>query len=417
MYDIVTEGKAVIRIKKADKISKEMEVFYNPIMKLNRDISILLLNSISKNNMQIALPLAGSGIRGIRFLKELHKNKVKSVDFNDYSSKSVNSIKNNLKLNKINKFTIINSNNIKKTINKSYNNIKNNNYNNKKIIIYNNDANLFLLNSSGFDYIDIDPFGTSNSYLEAAIKRISRNGVLAVTNTDAAALTGTYPKACVRKYWSMPKRDYMMHETGLRILIRKVQLIGMQYEKALFPVFSYFKEHYFRIFFECVKGKKLCDEIALEHGMFNDAGPLWLGNLWDGKLVNKMYGSLLKNYNEENNNTRDSIKNKTIIKDNNIIKINNKSNKKMKNNIINNNQNNKELLKFLKIIKEESKINKVGFYDLHDIAKKRKLKTMIRKEDLIKRIRKKGFKVSNTHFSGVGIRADIKLGELVKMVD
>ena len=88
--------------------------------------------------------------------------------------------------------------------------------------------------------------------LDSAIKRISRNGILAVTNTDTAALTGTYPKACIRKYWSMPKRDYMMHETGLRILIRKVQLVGMQYEKALYPIFSYFKDHYFRIFFQCV---------------------------------------------------------------------------------------------------------------------------------------------------------------------
>ena len=68
----------------------------------------------------------------------------------------------------------------------------------------------------------------------------------------------------------------MMHETGLRILIRKVQLIGMQYEKALFPIFSYLKDHYFRVFFRCIKGKKICDEIAEKHGMLNDAGPLWL---------------------------------------------------------------------------------------------------------------------------------------------
>ncbi|MCH8014668.1 MAG: hypothetical protein IH823_07840 [Candidatus Dadabacteria bacterium] len=179
------------------------------------------------------------------------------------------------------------------------NNLQLNKINNNKIKIYNKDANLFLLNSNGFDYIDIDPFGSSNSYLEAAIKRISRNGILAVTNTDTAALTGTYPKACVRKYWSMPKRDYMMHETGLRILIRKVQLVAMQYEKALFPIFSYFKDHYFRIFFQCSKGKKLCDEIAEKHGMINDAGPLWVGNLWDSRLSNKIYSSLLKNYNKK----------------------------------------------------------------------------------------------------------------------
>jgi|TARA_B100001964_G_scaffold213143_1_gene249804 tRNA (guanine26-N2/guanine27-N2)-dimethyltransferase len=313
MYEIVREGNAVIKIKKASKVSKEMDVFYNPVMGINRSISVLLLNSIRKKNMQIALPLAGSGIRGIRFLKELKKNKIKSISFNDYNIKAVNSIKNNLNLNKINKFTMLGNQRfpaptslvIKNIVNNSNNNKKaikkfdNNSINNKKIIIFNEDANLFLLNSSGFDYIDIDPFGTSNSYVDAAIKRISRNGILAVTNTDTAALTGTYPKACMRKYWSTPKRDYMMHETGLRILIRKIQLVGMQYEKALVPIFSYFKEHYFRIFFQCVKGKKLCDEIAAKHGMFNGAGPLWLGSLWDSKLVNKMYSTLLKSPNKK----------------------------------------------------------------------------------------------------------------------
>ncbi len=376
MYETIREGKASIRIKKVSKISKEMDVFYNPVMELNRDITILLLQQFSP--MNLCDPLAASGIRSIRFSKEL---KYKSIAINDVDEKAVKSIKNSLKLNKINNFVTMN-----KPLKKLNNTIKNNN----KISIHNEDANLFLLNSKGFDYIDVDPFGTSNSYLEAAIKRISRNGILAVTNTDTAALTGTYPKACVRKYWSSNKKNYLMHETGLRILIRKIQLIGMQYEKALFPVFSYFKNHYFRIFFQCIKGKRLCNEIALEHGMFNGAGPLWMGSLFDSRLVNRMYASLLKNYNDKNDNTRNSIENNTII------------NKKL-----NNSQNNNELLKFLKIIKDESKINAVGFYDIHDIAKKRKLKIIMRKEELIKKIKKKGFKAANTHFLGTGIRSDI----------
>ena len=174
MYETVKEGEAVINIKKTNKISKDMEVFYNPVMKLNRDVTILLLKQFPA--MKICDPLAASGIRSIRFAKEL---KYKSININDLSKKSVNSIKKNLKLNKI----------------KS-----------KKIKVTNEDANLFLLNSKGFDYIDIDPFGTSNFYLDAAIKRISRKGILAVTNTDTAALTGTYPKACIRKYWALPKK-------------------------------------------------------------------------------------------------------------------------------------------------------------------------------------------------------------------
>ena len=379
---MVKEGRAIIKVPFADKISKKMDVFYNPVMKINRDISILLLNSIDNKNMQIALPLAGSGVRGIRFLKELKTGKVKSISFNDYSINAVNSIKSNLKLNKINYFSI-----------------KNDYNENKRIQIYNEDANLFLLNSRGFDYIDIDPFGSSNFFLDSAIKRISRNGILAVTNTDTAALTGTYPKACVRKYWALPKRDYLMHETGLRILIRKIQLLGMQYEKALFPVFSFFKNHYFRVFFRCVKGKSLCDDIAMRHGMFNGSGPLWIGSLWDSKLTSKMHSTIIKK----------TLNKTSIEKDkmgNNNKKIDNKY-------LINNNQNYNELSKFLKIIKDESKVNIVGFYDMHNIAEKMKFGSLAKKEDIIKKIKKKGFKVAATHFSGTGIRSNIPYGKLI----
>jgi len=124
--------------------------------------------------------------------------------------------------------------------------------------------------------------------------------------------------------------------------------------------------------------------------MFNGAGPLWKGDLWDTKLVNKMYSAILRD------NNKKTIKNK-----NKIIIIN---------------ENNNEFLKFLKIIKEESKIDVVGFYDLHQIVKKRKLKTMMKKEDLIKKIRKGGFKAENTHFSGIGIRSNVSYNRLVSLL-
>ena len=102
----VTEESATIIAELPDAVSKEMEVFYNPVMKFNRDISILLLNSIDKNKLKIADPLAGSGIRSIRFLKELKKDKIKTISINDYSEKAIRSIKNNLKLNKIKQHTL-----------------------------------------------------------------------------------------------------------------------------------------------------------------------------------------------------------------------------------------------------------------------------------------------------------------------
>ena len=271
MHQIINEGSAKLKILTAEKISKEMEVFYNPVMKLNRDISVLLLNSIDKNDLQIADPLAATGIRSIRLLKELNKNKIKRICINDFNKDSVKLIKHNLELNKIKL------------------------ENNKKIIIKNEDANLFLLNSQGFDYIDIDPFGCPNYFLDAACKRLSREGILAVTATDTSALCGTFPKACMRKYWAVPKKDAIMHETGLRILIRKIQMIAAQYDKALAPLFSYSKEHYMRVFLANDKGKSKVDGILKQHNYFNGAGPMWTGNLWNNQLCKKIYSNAQKN--------------------------------------------------------------------------------------------------------------------------
>ena len=58
------------------------------------------------------------------------------------------------------------------------------------------------------------------------------------------------------------------------------------------------------------------------------------------------------------------------------------------------------ILKFLKIIKDESKINAVGFFDTH------RMKKIIKKGDLIRKIKEKGFQAASTHFLGTGIRTD-----------
>mgnify|MGYP006416454641 CR=1 FL=1 len=343
---IITEESTKLKISEKSKISKELEVFYNPIMKLNRDTSILLLNLIKDKEMQLALPLAGSGIRGIRFLKELKKNKIKNISFNDYGS--IKHIKQNIKLNELEK--------------------------DSKLKLSSKDANLFLLESKGFDYIDIDPFGSPNQFLDNAIIRISRNGILAVTATDTSALSGSHESACIRKYYAKPLRNELMHEVGIRILIRKVQLIGAQNERALIPIFSYSKDHYFRIFFRCIKGKKKADEIFKQHEFllynhktmqreiskynfkqgYDYAGPMWTGKLWDTKLVEKMY--------------------KNADKDN------------------------KELFDLLYVIKEESKINVVGFYDLHKLAQLKQIPIPKMQEVLAKgKVR--------THFLRWGIKS------------
>jgi tRNA (guanine26-N2/guanine27-N2)-dimethyltransferase len=242
---------------------------------------------------------------------------------------------------------------------------------NAKVIVTNQEANLLLLESSGFDYIDVDPFGTPNPFLDSAVKRISRSGVLAVTATDTSALSGTYPDACVRKYWAKPLKTEIMHEVGLRILIRKCQLVGAQFDKALIPVYSYSKDHYMRVFFLCEKGKGKVDEVMKEHGHFMDAGPMWLGRLWDSKLAEKM---------------------SKLYKDGD-----------------------KELAKFLSVVKEESKIDSIGFCNVPALFGKKVGGTLPKQEVIISKIRKKGYKAAVTHIKENSIRTDMPEKELKKL--
>ncbi len=353
----IHEGKAIIWGELPKIVSMEMDVFYNPVMKLNRDISVLLLNAIDIERMRIADILAGSGIRAIRFFLEVDKNKIQEIVANDYSLKAAEMIKKNFGLNKI----------------KS-----------SKIRIENRDANDLLRESSGFEYIDIDPFGYPGRFLESSVLRLSRGGILAVTATDLSALCGSSHAACRRKYWAIPLRNEFMHETGLRILIRRVQLIGAVYEKALTPVLSYYKDHYMRVFFLCEKGKTRVDKILRQHGFVSycrkclwrsggyhalcgncrqkteQAGQLWTGKFADRKLAARM----LKGAEGESRELLTKIRN-------------------------------------------ELAINEPYFYDVHKMVQKYKKGAVPKHDDILKAIKKAGYKATYTHFRKEGIRSTI----------
>jgi tRNA (guanine26-N2/guanine27-N2)-dimethyltransferase len=308
-------------------LNRKLDGFYNPIMKLNRDLTIAIINSMDTPKV-IALPLAASGVRGLRILKECLE--VEKVDFNDHNPKAVELIKKNL----------------------SYNNLEAN--------VYCKDANQFLLDSKGYTYIDLDPFGSPNFLLNSAAERISRNGVIAVTATDTAALCGTYPKTCLRKYWALPSRDYRKHEFGLRILIRKVQLIFAQFEKALTPILSYSKDHYMRIFFKVEKGKIKADKIIQKHDLVDSFGPMWIGDLNKKSALVGIKG-----------------------------------------------------IEFLENLKEE--IYVVGFFDVHAICKKEKL-NIPKTIEIRRKLNDLNVKNSITHFSKYGIKADCSYEKFVKVL-
>ena len=358
---IITEHsiKLAVNMPKGD-VHAKMEVFYNPVMVSNRNISILLLNCIKNTDMKIADPLAGSGIRSLRFLNELSREKIGEMHVNDMKAHFEKTMENALELNKMQWP--------------------------KNMFIHTEDASLFLMHNNGFDYIEIDPFGSPNPFLAAAMARISRGGVLAVTATDTAALTGTYPRVTVRKYWGKSIKNHMMHEMGLRILIRKIQLLGVQFDRAMVPMLSYHKDHYFRTYFRCEKGKEKCDALLKQvqyflycseclgfktslynkekcecGGEYEFVGPLWIGKLFEKDLVEKMVAK--NTFAEEE--------------------------------------------KFLEVLLEEACQERAGFYDVHEFARKLKINPP-RMEEMLEKT--KGVR---THFSPTGIKTKMKVEEVM----
>ena len=127
-----------------------------------------------------------------------------------------------------------------------------------------------------------------------------------------------------------------------------------------------------RVFFKSEKRKEQTDKVLKQHSFINNLGPMWTGPLWNKKLVYKM--------------------NKNCEKEN------------------------KELYKLVSVIKQESKIETIGFYNIHTLAKKMKLKQIPKMEEVIKKVKAKKYKVSKTHFNNTSIKSDISEKALINIL-
>ena len=83
-----------------NKITKKLEVFFNPEMKLNRDISLLVINSYFDKPIKFCDPMVASGIREIRFLKTI-SGKFKQLVLGDISKTAIKNAKRNFRENKV----------------------------------------------------------------------------------------------------------------------------------------------------------------------------------------------------------------------------------------------------------------------------------------------------------------------------
>jgi tRNA (guanine26-N2/guanine27-N2)-dimethyltransferase len=378
---IISEGKANFFVPELqntgehiDHLRSQAPVFYNEHMRLNRDTAIIALNSYFQKtqNYSACEPMCGTGIRGIRLALETKMNEIVIGDLNPSA----------IKLAEIN----IETNKVKKKVS-------------TRLI----DANLLLSLHSypggRFDYVDIDPYGSPTKYVGTAIRSTKNNGMLALTATDMAPLCGVNPKACLRKYGSVSLQSDFCHEIALRILTGFLVRQAAIYEIEVKPLFSYYSDHYIRLYSKLRRGPKRADKALEKMGylyycpncgiietrkkfldnkcnicgeIWKVSGPLWLDSLADKRFCEKM----LTEYNKIN-----------YLMDRRLCEI-------------------------VRMVGNEVEFP-VGYYIIDKLCSKMGVKS-IPTNTFIEKIREKGFKVTRTHYHKRGIKTNVSMKELIE---
>ncbi|MDH5402129.1 MAG: hypothetical protein OEZ01_03450 [Candidatus Heimdallarchaeota archaeon] len=280
----VEEGMVKMQIIESPSVY-EAPIFFNPVMVLNRDFSLLFskLYSQSVNHpIRVFEPLAGVGIRGFRLCIEIADaiEEVVICDFNDLTIQVANYNLNHLQLK-------------------------------QKIRLFQRECRSLAYQLTEYyqkyHYVDLDPFGSPMPFIDSIWNVMTLRSLVAVTATDMTALCGVYPDACLRKYGSIPLNNFHTHETAARILIAAVVKSASRHERGVKPIFTSSADHYVKIFFLSRKGRGEanaaveligfsytcdgCSQIYYRKGLFEhhvqccgdlkQAGPLWAGNIFD----------------------------------------------------------------------------------------------------------------------------------------
>jgi len=356
-------------IEESIKFSASKNVFYNPNMRFCRSMSSLAVGAIG-GKLDVVDAFCASGIRGIRYAKE-NKN-VKSLTFIDIEKPAITLAKKNAKANRL-----------------------------KADAAVGNISRVAFEQTA--DFLEIDPFGTPSPYLIDGFRffNTKKKAYLSATATDVAVLCGGKVAPCMKNYHSKPLNNDFTHETGLRILIKKIAETAAEFNMGMKPLASFSDRHYLKVVAEVTRSADLAyksmksighvwscpscgdrgsgdfpPEKCSNCGKDNEyAGPLWLGEIHDKAFLKMMSALNRKRRYEDKDEIADML---------------------------------------------SAMGGEVGmppyFYNVHALCKMAKAGAVAPLENIIESIKASGHKVARTHFSPIGIKTDAPYDAVVKAI-
>lgn len=388
-----TEGRTTFLSADVDHYSEDkkqptasLPVFYNPRMRLNRDLSILFLRAyMEKHPVEMMCePLTGSGVRTLRYLNEC------PGDFHAIMS-DANPL----------------------AVETARRNVETLGFGDRAEVIHGDAKVLLLTESRGkrFDFVDVDPFGTPALYVSAAVQSISpKGGLLAVTATDMPVLCGVYPKIALRRYGGFSARTPFTHEIAVRLLNGFIYSVAGSNECSMEPLAVLSTDHYVRTWVrietnrteanrqaseigiirycigcmhsEIVSLSPKVQSVDFEHkiegctGTIRVAGPLWIGDLFKKAYLD------------------DAIK---ILESEEDADYHRKT------------------PDVLEKMREESVLTNKPYIDIHTLCDLHNL-APIKNQIIIDNLKEQGYEATMTHFKPTAIRTNASVKEVTRII-
>ncbi|RDE17473.1 MAG: tRNA (guanine(10)-N(2))-dimethyltransferase [Candidatus Thorarchaeota archaeon] len=363
------------------QLTSDLPVFYNPRMRVNRDLSVLfLLAYLDRSPIQaMCEPLAGCGVRTLRYLNECPGEFHALVS--DTNPLALDVVRKNIE-----RYGFEHRTTIKR-----------------------GDAKVLLLTESRekrFDFVDLDPFGSPAPFLTAAVQSLSpKRAMLGLTATDMPVLCGAQPRVAIRKYGGLSIRAPFSHELAVRLLIGRAYSVAAMNDCAVYPLAALSTDHYIRVWLDirtsctdsndqarnmgfvvycegCMRTETVplgpsLTQLRIQHerddckGRVSLAGPLWTGEMYNQSLLDTASQFLSKkpdNYD-------------------------------------------KRVPKLLGAMREENALADHIYVDIHALCDLHGLESPSM-ASLMTRLREAGYKASRTHFRPTAIRTNASVREI-----
>ncbi|XP_068809642.1 TRMT1-like protein isoform X2 [Struthio camelus] len=254
-HEVLKESDADVQVLPNYSTPQKTDSYFNPKMKLNRQLIFCALAVLAEERKPIECldAFGATGIMGLQWAKHL-RSSVK-VTINDCNENSVTMIQENCHLNKM---KVILRNTKEDDSDEA---IEDGEENIGSIEVTKMDANV-IMHLRSFDFIHLDPFGTSVNYLDSAFRNVRNLGIVSLTSTDISSLYAKAQHVALRHYGCNIVRTEYYKELAARIVIAAVARAAARCNKGIEVLLAVALEHFVLVVVRVLRGPSPADDSA-----------------------------------------------------------------------------------------------------------------------------------------------------------